>query len=145
MPNTTKANGKETAVRGNPKRYGALLAEALPAVIKTDADNEKYLAIVEKLMRKGEENLTPEEDTLLDLLVHLIHDFETCYYKPRHASPLEVLHFLMESNGLKQADLAPVIGSKGLTSDIVNGKRAISKANAKALGEFFKISPAAFI
>lgn len=145
MQNMTKANGKLIAIPGDPKRYGALLAQTLPAVIQTEEQNEQYLAVVEKLMRKGEDNLSPEEDTLLDLLVHLIHDFEQRYYKPRKVTPLEMLHFLMESNGLKQADLVPILGSKGLVSDIVNGKRGISKANAKTLGEFFNISPAAFI
>jgi len=141
----TKANGKLIAGRGDPRKYGALLLETLPAIIETEEQNERYLAIVEKLMRKGEENLSPEENTLLDLLVHLIEDFETRYYQPENATPLEVLHFLMESNGLKQVDLVPIFGSKGITSEVINGKRGISKANAKALGEFFNISPAAFI
>lgn len=141
----TKANGKPTAVQGDPRKYGSLLLEALPAVIATDEQNEHYLAIVGKLMRKGEDNLSPEEDTLLELLVHLIHDFEQRYYRPRKATPLQLLHFLMESNDLKQADLIPILGSKGLISEIINGKRSISKANAKALGKFFNISPGAFI
>jgi HTH-type transcriptional regulator/antitoxin HigA len=141
----TKANGKLTAVPGDPKRYGALLAQALPAVIQTEEQNEQYLAVVEKLMGKGEGNLSPEEETLLDLLVHLIEDFEKRYYKPRMATPVEVLRELMAANGLKQADLVPIFGSKGITSEVINGKRGISKANAKALGKFFNISPAAFI
>src|SRR5262245_31731151 len=52
---------------------------------------------------------------------------------------------LMAATDLKQADLALIFGSKGIVSEVVNGKRGISKANAKALGEFFNISPAAFI
>jgi HTH-type transcriptional regulator/antitoxin HigA len=141
----SKINGKLIAVPGDPKRYGALLAQTLPAIIETEEQNEQYLAIVEKLMSKGEENLSTEEETLLNLLVHLIEDFERRYYQPEDATPLEVLHFLMESNGLKQSDLVTIFGSKGITSEVVNGKRGISKANAKALGEFFNISPAAFI
>lgn len=140
----TKANGKLIAVPGDPKKYGTLLAQTLPAVIQTEEQNEQYLAIVEKLMSKGE-NLSPEEATLLDLLVHLIHDFEQRFYQPEDATPLEVLHFLMEANDLKQSDLVPIFGSKGITSEVINGKRGISKAHAKALGEFFNISPAAFI
>jgi HTH-type transcriptional regulator/antitoxin HigA len=46
---------------------------------------------------------------------------------------------------LKQADLVPIFSSKGITSEVINGKRGISKAHAKALGKFFNISPAAFI
>jgi HTH-type transcriptional regulator/antitoxin HigA len=139
-----KANGKLIAVPGDPKKYGSLLSQTLPAIIETEEQNEHYLAIVEKLMRKGE-NLSPEEETLLKLLAHLIQDFERRYYKLRKATPVEVLRELMAANDLKQADLVPIFGSKGIVSEVVNGKRGISKANAKALGEFFNISPAAFI
>jgi HTH-type transcriptional regulator / antitoxin HigA len=141
----TKANGKLIAVPGDPKKYGSLLSQTLPMVIETEEQNEQYLAIVENLMRKGEENLSPEEETLLDLLVHLIENFEIKYYKPPKATPLEVLRDLMEVRGLKQTDLVPIFGSKSIVSEVINGKRGISKANAKALGKFFNISPAAFI
>lgn len=132
------------AVQGDPRKYGALLSDALPAVIETEKQNEQYLAIVEQLMSTGE-NLSPEEETLLKLLAHLIEDFERRYYKPRRATPLEVLHELMAANDLKQSDLVPIFGSKGITSEVVNGKRGISKANAKALAKFFNVSPAVFI
>src|SRR5262249_28524222 len=140
----TKTSGKMIAVPGDPRKYGSLLSQALPAVIETEEQNEQYLAIVEKLMGKGED-LSPEEETLLELLAHLIEDFERRYYQPESATPLEVLHELMAANGLKQADMVPIFGSKGIVSEVVNGKRGISKANAKALGKFFNISPAAFI
>lgn len=140
----TKISGKMIAVQGDPRKYGALLSDALPAVIETEKQNEQYLAIVEQLMSTGE-NLSPEEETLLKLLAHLIEDFERRYYKPRRATPLEVLHELMAANDLKQSDLVPIFGSKGITSEVVNGKRGISKANAKALAKFFNVSPAVFI
>jgi hypothetical protein len=45
------------------------------------------------------------------------------------------------SSHLSQADLVSIFGSRGRVSEVVNGKRAVSKAQAKALGEFFKVSP----
>ncbi|MEG4306995.1 hypothetical protein [Microcoleus sp. D3_18a_C4] len=51
----------------------------------------------------------------------------------------------MESSGTCQADLVGIIGSSGVVSEVVNGKRAISKAQAKALGDYFKISRSLFI
>jgi HTH-type transcriptional regulator / antitoxin HigA len=140
-----KAHEKPAAVSVDAKKYGALLAQILPAIIETEEQNEHYLAIVEKLMMRDEDDLSPEENKLLDLLIHLIEDFEKRFYQPEGATPLQVLTFLMETNGLKQADLVPIFGSKGIVSEVVNGKRQISKAMAKALGEFFNISPAAFI
>jgi HTH-type transcriptional regulator / antitoxin HigA len=51
----------------------------------------------------------------------------------------------MNAKDLKQADLVPLIGSRGLVSEIVNSKRAISKTQAKILGSFLHGSPALFI
>ena len=51
----------------------------------------------------------------------------------------------MEQNDLQQVDLLKIFDSSGRVSEVVNGKRGISKAQAKALGEFFKESPELFI
>ncbi len=51
----------------------------------------------------------------------------------------------MENRSVEQADLPPIFGSRGVASEGFNGNRAISKAQAKKLGEFFGISPAVFI
>jgi HTH-type transcriptional regulator/antitoxin HigA len=61
------------------------------------------------------------------------------------SSPHDILQHLMESSGTRQADLVGIIGSSGVVSEVVNGKRAISKAQAKALGEYFNLSPSLFI
>ncbi len=143
-PIMIRASGKKTAVKGEPQKYARLLAAALPAIIETEEQNEHYLSVVEKLMKRGDK-ITPEEETLLDLLGHLIEDFENRYYQPRDATPLEVLHELMAANSLKQVDLVPIFGSKGITSEVVNGKRGISKAHAKALAERFNVSAEVFI
>ncbi|BAY83784.1 hypothetical protein NIES267_32780 [Calothrix parasitica NIES-267] len=60
-------------------------------------------------------------------------------------TPLSMLLHLIEAHGLKQADLVDVIGSSSVVSEIVNGKREVSKAQAKALGEFFNIDARLFI
>jgi len=79
MLNTTKTSGKVIAKKVNRKRYGSLLASVLPTVIKTGAENDYYLAIVEGLMRKGAK-LSKEEEALLDLLSLLIETFERRHY-----------------------------------------------------------------
>lgn len=127
------------------KKYARLLTRALPSVIETEEENERMLAEVERLMDKGEEKLSPEESKLFKLMVRLIEDFETRAYPIPDARPHEILQHLMEARDLKQADLLPILGSRGYTSDIVNGKRAISKEHAKRLGEFFRVSPSLFI
>ena len=94
-------------------------------------------------------NRTPEETTLLRLLVKLIENYEENNYNLKEwqeLPPHQILQHLLEVSHTKQADLVGVVSpSKGLISGIVNGKRAISKEHAKKLGEYFKISPSLFI
>jgi HTH-type transcriptional regulator/antitoxin HigA len=49
------------------------------------------------------------------------------------------LRSLMEEHGLRQPDLLDVFGSRGIASEVVNGKRAISKAQAKKLAGLFHV------
>ena len=144
MLNTTKTSGKAIAKRVNLNKYASLLASAVPAVIKTEAENNYYLGLVEQLMKR-ENKLTKEEEALLDLLTLLIETFERQFYQIRKSEPSAILQELMAANRLRQADLVPILGSKGRVSEIVNGKRAISKDQAKKLAEFFHVSPALFI
>ena len=127
------------------KRYGRLLARAVPKIIKTDAENERALAIVESLMEKGEGRLAPEEDALLELLTDLIHDFEEGAYPIPKSEPHEMVAFLLEQRGLAPKDLWPVVGSKSRVSEILAGKRAVTKEQAKKLAEFFHVGVELFI
>ncbi|MBC7910229.1 MAG: helix-turn-helix domain-containing protein [Pyrinomonadaceae bacterium] len=133
-----------STVEINPARYKKLLSRVMPVVIQTEEDNDRMLAEAEKLMAKGE-NLSPEEDAILRLMAKLIQDFEEKFYQPRDVTPLEMLHHLMEARGLKQSDLLEVFGSKGIASEVINGKRSISKTQAKALAKFFGVSADLFI
>ena len=134
-----------TAVRRiDPTRYKRLLSRTMPVIIETEEENERMLAVIEKLMDKGE-SLSPEEEKLLKLLTRLVEDFEERYYHPKDASPLEVLHHLMESREVKQTHLLDVFGSKGIASEVLNGKRGISKTQAKALANYFHVPADLFI
>jgi len=102
------------------------------------------LNIFDRLMSRGEDNLTPEEPKLLELLVQLIECFEEKAYPIPESPGYRVLQTPMKNRGVKQADLPPIFGSRGIASEIYNCKRAISKAGAKKLDEFFGVSPAVF-
>ena len=131
----------------NNTKYAEILATALPRKIETEEENERVLKIVENLMSKGEDNLSPEEETLLVLLAELVEDFEKKAYPEVGSSstPRDVLAFLMEQQGLKQKDLVDIFSSSGTISQVLNGARQISKAQAKALAERFKVSAELFI
>lgn len=129
----------------NVKRYGELLVRFTPKLIETEKENDAALAVIEGLMAKGEDNLNAEEAALLSLLVSLVEQFEATAYPIADATPREVLKDLMEHNGLKAIDLAELFGSRAKISEVLAGKRAISVAHAKLLGERFHLSPVAFL
>ncbi len=126
------------------KKYGRVLARILPRVIASEHEYERALAEVEKLMDKGD-GRTVEEDSVLDLLMRLIKDYEEEHHPLPNPSPLEMLTYFMETRGLKQSDLVPVFNSRGYVSDVINGKRAISRAHARHLADFFGVTADLFI
>ena len=134
----------------NRENYLKLLDEVklIPKVIETETEYEQNLAVAEKLIAK-KKHRSPEETALLRLLVKLIEDYEETNYNFKewqNLPPHEILQHLLEVSHTKQSDLVGIVSpSKGLISAIVNGKRAISKEQAKKLGEYFKISPSLFI
>ena len=128
----------------DPVRYRRLLSRTMPVVIETEEENERMLSIVEKLMEKGE-NLSAEEEKLLKLLARLIEDFEQRYYQAPEAEPLDVLHHLMEARGIKQNQLWELFGSKGIASEVLSGKRGISKTHARALANYFHVPADLFV
>jgi HTH-type transcriptional regulator / antitoxin HigA len=123
--------------------YGKLLANSQPKVIKHESEYDSALEVVNALMSR--DDLTPEEIELLQVWAILIEDYEEKYHPMPEASPHDILIHLMEARELRQADLIGTLGAKGVVSEVVNGKRSISNAQAKALGEFFKVDPALFI
>jgi HTH-type transcriptional regulator/antitoxin HigA len=124
--------------------YGRLLRKTLPRPIRTEKENEHYLRIVERLMDLGP-RMTPEQGELLDLLVTLIERFESERYSLSAASAGEVLRELMEARATKFSELGAIIGSKGVASEILSGKRGLSKANIKRVAQHFRVSPEVFL
>ena len=127
----------------NPETYALLLAKYQPKVITNDTENEQAILIAEELAHRI--NRTSEESTLYELLIALIEKYENEKYPMGETTPLSMLLHLIEARNLKQTDLISVIGSSSVVSEIINGKREISKAQAKALGEFFQVDTGLFI
>ena len=96
-------------------------------------------------MDKGESNSPPEESALLETMAILIQAYDDRNYALPPAPPCEMLAYLMETSGRTTKDLLPVFGTRGRVSEVLNGKRAISKEQAKKLALLFKVSAALFI
>ena len=127
------------------KQYGKLLAATRPSIIKSEAENDRLLSCIEDLLRKGENNLSAEEGTLLELLVNLVHDFEQRQYPTPAIPPHQMVSYLLEQQGREPSALLPILGTKSRVSELLSGKRSISKEQAKKLSAFFKKSVDLFI
>jgi HTH-type transcriptional regulator/antitoxin HigA len=134
---------EEMAILTEPV-YAKLLSRTRPRVIKTEAENERALAELEALDTL-DRPLTPEEAALADLLTLLVRQFEETQYPLGHADPLEALRELMEARQLRQRDLIPVFGASSVVSDVLAGKRGISKTHARKLAAFFRAPVTLFI
>jgi HTH-type transcriptional regulator / antitoxin HigA len=123
--------------------YASLLASTLPAVIRSEAENERYIALLEELDRKGS-RMTAAEQRMAELLTLLIEDFEEKHFALRAARPIEVLNELMLSNNLKQKDMLDVFGTPSIVSEVLNGKRKLNAEHIRRLSRRFHVSPEVF-
>lgn len=80
---------------------------------------------------------------LLDLIGTLIGEYEKRHIPEPEGSPIGCLKYFMEEYGLKQKDLTE-IGSPGVVSEILSGKRELNKRQIKALSDHFGCNPAIF-
>ncbi|MGI8988987.1 MAG: helix-turn-helix domain-containing protein [Bryobacteraceae bacterium] len=116
----------------------------MPTVIRSDGQNEEYIARLEALYARAAP-LSPEEKELAALLKLLIEDFESKHYNLRRATPLETLQEIVEANGLKQKDLLDVFGQESVVSEVMNGKRRLSQTHIAKLARRFNVSPELFL
>jgi HTH-type transcriptional regulator/antitoxin HigA len=115
-----------------------------PAVIRSEAENERLIRVLEDLDAKGA-RLSAAERRLAELLTLLIEDFEERHYALKPAEPLAVLEELMAANGLKQKDLLDVFGTPSIVSEVLHGKRQLTTEHIRRLSRRFHVSPEVFI
>ena len=112
--------------------------------IRSEDDYRHVCAMVEALLEAiGDDESHPLAD-VLDFLSDQIKAYEDEHYPIPDAEPREVLRFLMDQHGLKQEDLADCAPQSRI-SDILNGKRPVSKSIAKKLAGRFNVSAGLFI
>jgi HTH-type transcriptional regulator/antitoxin HigA len=81
---------------------------------------------------------------LVDIVGDLIEDYEAKHHSLPEVTGVQALKFLMEQHGLKQSDLCE-IGSQGVLSEILKGKRELNIRQVRALSERFGVSTATFV
>jgi HTH-type transcriptional regulator/antitoxin HigA len=118
--------------------------------IATKTQNATALKVVERLMTRmsdGDEKSVLMRDiaAYLSVLTDLIAKFEREHFPIEKGSPRETLAYLMESQQLKQADLAELLGGQSVVSEILSGKRELNVKQVRNLADRFKVSPEIFV
>ena len=131
------------ARRVDPEKYAHLIVASLPLPPQTGADNQRLIELLSELDER--EDLTAEEGAFAELLAIVIEDFEERHYALPPVAPHEALKALMEDRGLRHKDVWPVVGNKGLTTEILNGRRKIGAALAKRLAVHFHVPVELFV
>jgi HTH-type transcriptional regulator/antitoxin HigA len=144
MPNTIAATPSKRPPRKPPfsdSEYRRLLSEIMPRPIRTAAENEAAIEMVQRL-----DAGTPEQQALGELMTVLIEDFEERHYPILRAEPRVHLRQLMEERGHTQVQVANAMASsRGAVSDILSGRRSVSKSHATKLAAFYRVPVELFL
>ncbi len=127
------------------------LVRAFPlTVIRDDDHAEAAFKFIEPLAVKGEDHdgkcrLTQGEADYLYAMSALLEAYEESQICRAPMTPIDRLIFLLDENGMTASDLGRLLGNRSLGSNILTGKRELSKGNIRVLAERFKVCPALFL
>lgn len=114
------------------------------SVPHNEKDYNKLVKLLDSLIDEVGNNESHRLSRLMETIGSLIESYESQNYPDIEGDPINALKTLMEEHGLKQSDL-PEIGSQGVVSEIISGKRQLNVRQLKLLGERFKVSPIVFV
>lgn len=120
------------------------IAAAVPlGAIAGEADYIAAVDCLNELLDAGGANESHPLAALVVLLGERIAAWEQTAHPMPEASGAEVVRFLLTQHGLTQADL-PEVGSQGVVSEVLAGKRRLNVRQIEALASRFGTSPAVF-
>ena len=114
------------------------------SVPHNEKDYNKLVNFLDSLVDEVGNNEKHPLTSLMETIGSLIETYESQYINEMVGDPIGALKALMEERGLKQLDLSE-IGSQGVVSEILSGKRQLNVRQIKMLSKRFRVSPAVFI
>lgn len=114
------------------------------APVRDEAHYAQMTAILEALLDEAGGDERHPIMGLVDIVGDLIADYEATHQPLPESTGVEALKFLMTQHGLNQADLAE-IGSQGVVSEILKGKRELNVRQVRALSARFGVSAVTFL
>ena len=143
-------NGTHTGKHRQVRRSG-LLDTWLDVVkivavdrIRTDADYDRVAAFMEEVIAEIGRKKKHPLCGLMDILEMRLQEYDDARYPVDDVTGTDMLRFLMEQHGLRQQDL-PELGSQGVVSEILKGKRELNLRHIEVLAWRFKVAPAVFL
>lgn len=140
----TRANVRQK--RRDADRYLELVREFPLRPIRTKRDYAAATKAIENLAIRGEDNLNQDESDYLEVLTDLVEAYDQQHCpEPNEVTPRERLKVLLAEAGLTTADLGRLLGSSGLASQILLGRRQLSKTHIRILSQYFKLDANYFL
>ncbi len=112
--------------------------------IRTEREYDAAVERLNSLMNEVGDNPKDPRYRLIETLSVLIEAYDREHHSLPEASSIEVIRFLMEEHGLTQKDL-PEIGSQGVVSEVLAGRRALNVRQIQGLAARFGVDPGAFL
>lgn len=126
------------------QEYRRLRAVVPLGTLRTKKDCVRATEILDAILDEiGEDERHPLAE-LADALGVFVEKYEAEYVRLPEAKPAAVLRFLLDQQNLRQSDL-PEIGSQGVVSEVLAGKRELNTRQIKRLAKRFGVSPAVFV
>ena len=118
--------------------------QSIFSVPHNEKDYNKLVNLLDSLIDEVGNNENHPLTSLMETIGTLIETYESQYINEIEGNSIDALNALIEEHGLKQLDLSE-IGSQGVVSEILSGKRQLNVRQIKILSNRFKVSPAVFI
>lgn len=133
---------KQLVKAGN--EYRALRRQIPLGVIRSRAEYDRAVATLDTIIDEiGEDETHPLAD-LAEALGVFVEAYDRLHYQTPSPSPRAMLRYLMEQHDLGQSDL-PEIGSQGVVSEIISGKRSLNVRQVSRLAKRFNVSSSVFV
>ena len=104
--------------------------------IRSDEDLDLAMDRIEELFDSPVG--TPEGDEL-EALCALVHAYEKKTVDLGEPDPIAAIEFRLDQQGMTEADLIPIIGSREKVAELLSGKRKITEEQAQALHDLLRV------
>lgn len=143
MVKTTTTDRLKKRYGPNRDRYLELIHDFPLRPLKSEADLDAATIVIHKLIDQA--RLTLAEQEYLDVLTDLVEAYEDLHYPIEDVPEGAMIQSFLESRDLSQAQLAKAVGIATSTiSEVISGKRKLTRKQIEKLSTYFKVSPAVF-